>query len=124
MTKIFCILSALFTAAMLSGGEYYACFAKNKWDKNDFQIVKAPRNDTVGAMIQNDDHIANQVPAGLTEHQMLSSKETYCSLVCKKKFSKNITVSSKMSFDHQMAPLIVLAPELGRSADGKRPEGL
>ena len=34
----------------------------------------------------------------------------------------NITVSSKMSFDHLMAPLIVIAPELGKSADGKNPE--
>ncbi len=77
---------------------------------------------TTGAIQQNKDHIANKVPAGMSANELLTSKETYCSLVCKKKFHGNITVSSKMSFDHRMAPLIVIAPELGKSADGKYPE--
>ena len=122
MTKIFFTAVTLFLAVVLTGEEYYVSFADGKWNKRDFQIVKAPRNTTVGAMLQNKDHIANQVPEGLTEQQLLSSKETYCALVCKKKFYGDITVSSKMSFDHQMAPLIVIAPELGISADGKHSE--
>ncbi|MBE6378659.1 MAG: hypothetical protein E7051_07585 [Lentisphaerae bacterium] len=122
MVKIISLLLVFLSAAILCGREYYISFAEGKWNPEDFQIVKAPGNTTVGAMLQNKDHIANQVPAGMSADKLLSSKETYCALVCKKKFHGDITVSSKMSFDHRMAPLIVIAPELGKSADGKYPE--
>ncbi|MBO5668246.1 MAG: hypothetical protein J6S43_03890 [Lentisphaeria bacterium] len=97
-------------------------FARGKWDQNLFQFVKSPRFAMNGAIIQQDDHIVNRVPDNLTEKQLLSSPDAYCALLTKDKFSGNITISSKMSFDHLMAPLIVIAPELGRSADGKNPE--
>ena len=97
-------------------------FAKGKWDNALFQLVKSPRFQMKGEFIQQDDHIVNKVPANLTEKQLLSCPEAYCALLTKEKFNGNITISSKMSFDHLMAPLIVIAPELGKSADGKYPE--
>ena len=68
------------------------------------------------------DHIVNRVPDGLSQRELLSSPEAYAAMLTKEKFSGNITVSSRMSFDHRMAPLIVIAPTLGCSADGRFPE--
>ena len=123
MKKIFALALLFFAGIQFcQAADFYVSFAEGKWNRDDFQIVKSSRFQMNGAMIQQKDHIVNKVPAGLTAKQLLSSPDTYCALVTKKKFSGNITVSSKMSFDYQMAPLIVIAPELGVSADGKYPE--
>lgn len=122
MKNFFHLFIILFAVSMLSAAEFYTSFAEGKWNKDLFQIVKAPRNNGTGAMIQHRGHIANQVPEGLTEKELITSNETYCSMLLKEKFSGNMTVSAKMSFDHRMAPLIVIAPELGVSADRKHPE--
>ena len=121
MKKFIALL--LFSAIALGAAEKLEVnFSRGKWDQNILQFVKSPRFKMNGAIIQQDDHIVNKVPANLTERQLLSCPDAYCALLTKKKFSGNITVSSKMSFDHLMAPLIVIAPELGKSADGKNPE--
>lgn len=122
MKKIFPLILLTVLWTVICQAEYYVSFAEGKWRKDDFMIVKSSRFPMNGAMIQQKDHIVNKVPAGLTADQLLSCHDAYCALVAKRKFSGNITVSSKMSFDHRMAPLIVIAPELGKSSDGKHPE--
>ena len=97
-------------------------FSRGKWDASLLQFVKSPRFKMNGAIIQNDNHIVNKVPMNLSEKELLGSPDAYCALLTRQKFKGNVTVSSKMSFDHLMAPLIVIAPELGTSADGKYPE--
>ena len=103
MKKFIALL--LFSAIALGAAEKLEVnFSRGKWDQNIFQFVKSPRFKMNGAIIQQDDHIVNKVPANLTERQLLSCPDAYCALLTKKKFSGNITVSSKMSFDHLMAP--------------------
>lgn len=118
---IYCFFSFIYIK-LAAAPQLNISFARGKWDQNLFQFVKSPRFEMNGAIIQNDDHIVNKVPAGLSENALLGSPDTYCALLTKNKFKGSITISSKMSFDHLMAPLIVIAPELGTSADGKYPE--
>ena len=97
-------------------------FARNQWDPADFQIVKSPRFAGVGAFIQEADHIVNAVPGEKSQDELLSCPEAYCAMFHKVELSGDVSVASRMSFDHRMAPLIVIAPEMGRSADGRWPE--
>lgn len=123
MRKLFLYCCFIFVSLSLTAAPpFNVSFARGKWDQNLFQFVKSPRFKMNGAIIQNDDHIVNKVPDGLSEKALLGSPDAYCALLTKNKFKGSITISSKMSFDHLMAPLIVIAPELGISADGKYPE--
>lgn len=95
-------------------------FARGKWDAEDFQIVATPRIvNTTGSIIQHDDHISNKVPAGLNEKQLLSCDAGLCAMLYKQKISGNFTVSSRMSFDYRMAPLLVIAAPPGKTPDGR-----
>ena len=97
-------------------------FARSQWDRNDFRLIKSPRFPMNGAFEQEEDHIVNRVPAGKTEEELQSCADAYCAMVLDRAIAGGMTVSSRMSFDYRMAPLIVLAPELGTSADGQYPE--
>ena len=121
MKKI--LLFLFFAAFTLAGAEQFAVsFARGKWNNADFLVVKSPRFNKVETFTQQSDHIANMVPPELANKPSLSCADSYCAIVTAKKFSGNVTISSRMSFDQRMAPLIVIAPELGKSADGKYPE--
>ena len=114
---------AILAATTLYGAETFSVsFARDKWDQTDFLVVKSARFNKVETFTQQDDHIANMLPPELANRATVSCADSYCALLTAKKFSGDITVSSKMSFDQRMAPLIVIAPELGKSADGKHPE--
>ena len=110
----------LFAAVLLSADEFYTSFARGKWDRSQWLNVKGPRFSYVLEMVQNDDHIANPVPDEPDDiiFRKYDSK-VYAALVLDRTFDGNLTVASMMSFDHRMAPLLVIAPELGKSEDGK-----
>jgi hypothetical protein len=86
-------------------------------------LVKSPRWDRLGEWVQEADAIRNQTPAAATPTDLLgkSAPETYSSMVVARPFEGNLTVRTSLSFDDQMAPLIVLAPALGKDAKD-RPE--
>ena len=113
----------LAAASLLPAEEFYTSFARGQWDRAQWLNVKGPRFDYVLEMVQNDDHIANPVPE-VPDEEILRKhgSKVYAALVLNRTFEGDLTVSSKMSFDHRMAPLLVIAPELGKSADGKHPE--
>lgn len=98
-------------------------FAAGAWKTSEWILVKSPRWEHGGGWEQKADHIQNQVPSGATEEQLLGklASETYTSMVYARMVGTPFTLRATMAFTHQMAPLIVLAPVLGRSADG-RPE--
>lgn len=101
--------------------EPYACtFAQGAWNSNDWQLVKSARWDNVGGWIQRADHIENETPADATAEEMRRKRhaETYTSMVLKKTVKGNVTLTSTMSYEERMAPLIVIAPTLGRSKKG------
>ena len=122
MKKLF-ILSIISTLFSLTAADRFAVtFANGQWNMENFIMVKSPRFSHVGRFLQNGDHIVNFTPAGLSNDELLHCREAYAAMLTKTKYSGNVTVSSRMSFDHRMAPLIVIAPELGESADGQFPE--
>ena len=122
MKKVFCLL--LLAALPLGAAEKLrVSFARGKWDPELFQYVKNPRVEMKGEIVPRDDHIANKVPEHLDGEELRSCEDAYCALLTKKKFGgKLLVIAAKMSFDHTMAPGIIIAPELGKSADGRHPE--
>lgn len=122
--EVLIFLYIVFTPAFAAGGKNISVsFARKCWNTADFIMVKSPRFAPVGKMIQHDDHIANWVPAGSGEELMTRFyAETFAAAVYKIPVKGTATVRAKMSFDYTMAPSVVIAPELGRSADGKHSE--
>jgi hypothetical protein len=98
-------------------------FTPDGWKPDEWVLVKSPRWAYFGQWVQKPDYIQNVVPADATpeEWQGKRAAETYTSMVYGKPFSGNARVTVSMDFTPRMAPLLVLAPELGRDANG-RPE--
>ncbi len=95
-------------------------FVDGKWDKGEWTEVKSARWPAIGHWVQKADHIENAVPADADERQWQGSRapETYASMLWNNKLKGSFMVSSTMEFDYQMAPLIVLAPNYGKDANG------
>ncbi len=98
-------------------------FDRKGWDPEHWVLVKSPRGDHFGTWVQKDGHIENAVPADATAKELLGKRasETYTSMVWKDKVRGEVTIRVTLAFVQRMAPLIVLAPTLGRDAKG-RPE--
>jgi len=97
-------------------------FGRGKWDPSEWMDVKSARWDYVKAFVQEEDHILNPCPS-VSDEELYAKHvtEVYASQVLKDKISAKARLSCTMSFDHLMAPLIVLAPTFGKDAAG-RPE--
>ncbi len=111
-----------FVSPEIPAEEFFTSFARDQWDESRWMTVKSPRWDYMGEFIQLDDHIANKTPE--VSDEIIFKKhiaDVYSSLMLKQQFTGNCTIKSAMSFDHRMAPLIVIAPEIGQCSDG-RPE--
>ena len=122
LTEKYCsLMLALCASACLSGADAYSTtFARGKWDPSMWIPVKSPRFSYVGEMVQFDDHIMNRTPE-LSDEEIFRkhAADVYSCLMLKRKFTGSSVISSTMSFDHRMAPLIVIAPQIGKSADGR-----
>jgi len=98
-------------------------FAKGGWNPDDWQLAKSTRWTYVHGFSQEADHIVNESDDWSDEDLYANHvTEVYSSLLLKEKVTGKQRISSTMSFDHLMAPLIVIAPEMGTSADGRHPE--
>lgn len=100
----------------------YACtFAPQGWSAADWIGVGSPRWAWRGTWVQEADHIRNQVPAGAGEDELLGPRapETYASQVWREQVNLPLRVCAELCFDHRMAPLIVLAPELGADCNSR-----
>lgn len=104
------------------GDRFFLCsFAKDKWDRGEWMLVKSPRWDRLGDWNQKDECIENQTPAGVKPEQMHEAfaGQTYTSMVLKQKFFGAVVISSTMEFSDRMAPLIVISKELGEDNNGR-----
>ena len=109
-------------ASPLAAGDAFQCgFGQGGWDRADWELVKSPRWPHFGDWHQRADHIENKTPAEATPKELLGKRagETYTSMVLKKRFQGSVTISSTMAFADRMAPLLVIAPDLGRDAQGR-----
>lgn len=95
-------------------------FARGKWSAADFIQVKSWRNTYVGSFDQRDDAIVNRCPE-LPGKEIFEKhcSDVYAALVHREKVPFGSTVSSRMAFDHRMAPLIAFAPALATNATGQ-----
>lgn len=124
----FSILLALAAATAIAQTEDAAVdvaveFARGKWNPDGWQIVKGPRCEYCHGFTQRDGWIENECPdVSPEEVHRKHSDAVYSGMVMKRQFRSGATVSSTMGWDYRMAPLIVIAPELGRSRDGKHLE--
>ncbi|MAE64904.1 MAG: hypothetical protein CMJ18_11600 [Phycisphaeraceae bacterium] len=115
-----CLLLYFATSALAADTLYQASFAKGQWRRGDWTMVKSPRWAHRGGWIQEETHVRNETPADATAKEMLGPRagETYTSMVLKRKFHESVTVQATLEFADRMAPLIVLAPEVGKQRDG------
>ena len=118
-SKVIMVLLFIGMAAAF-GDVVNVSFKRGKWNESDWLMVKCGRWPNIGAWVQQDDHIENRIPADATKEEMLGQRapETYTSMVWKTPVTTNFTVRATMSLDYRMAPLIVLANELGKDANG------
>ena len=98
-------------------------FARGGWDESEWMPVKSTRWEYVHGFKQCEDHIVNE-SGDWSDEDLYANHvtEVYSSLVRREPVSGKCRVASTMSFDHLMAPLIVVAPVLGTAADDKTPE--
>ena len=117
VTAVFLLLVAGFASF---AGEFKCSFAKGGWSLDDWILVKSPRWSHFGGWVQGNECIENETPAGATPKELLCKfpNDTYTSMVTKTLFKGDVAISAEMAFTDQMAPLIVIAPELGKSSKG------
>ena len=88
-------------------------FKPGAWSSNDWILVKSPRFDYLHGFVQKADGIENECPPISGEEIFRKHcAKVYSAMVLKERAAIGQTVSSTMSFDHRMAPLIVLAEKL------------
>ena len=118
-------LSALFAftaeKAPLHNKNFNAVFAPGKWDRSDFYMARSPRKkmNFLGEMVQEKDHIINKTPP-ISDEEIFKKycDKVYACMMYKGSYSGRVEIRSKMSFDHRMAPLIVIAGPLGKCEEG------
>lgn len=96
-------------------------FARGKWNPAEWTVFKSLRFDYAHAFVQKDDHIENPCPEGLDDEEIYANHvtEVYASIVRPVRLSGTVEVAATMSFDHLMAPLIVITPELDADDQGR-----
>ena len=110
-------LLAVFAALQLAAGvQADISFKPGAWSTNDWILVKGPRWKYRHGFVQREDGIENECPP-LSGEEIFKkhASEVYSAMVLRDRAEIGQTVSSAMSFDWRMAPLIVLAEKLDRS---------
>ena len=94
-------------------------FKPGAWSSNDWVLVKSRRLDYFHGFVQREEWIENECPpvSGEEIHKM-HFNDVYSAMVLKDRVEAGQTVSSTMSFDWRMAPLIVIAEKLDKSETG------
>lgn len=122
--KTMFLLCAAFAVAVGAAESVTVDFARGKWNPADWKIIKSPRWEYCHGFTQKDGWIENETPEGLSPEEIATkcSSTTYSGMVWKDRVKLGVTISTTTGWDWQMAPLLVIAPELGVSKDGKWPE--
>ena len=95
-------------------------FEPGAWSTNDWILVKSPRFNYMHGFVQKEDGIENECP-NISGEQIFKKHcaDVYSAMVYKERAEIGQTVSSVMSFDHRMAPLIVISEKLGSAPTGE-----
>ena len=119
--KNYLLPAILFASGLLSAQDFSTVFARGKWDPAQWFEVQSMHFKQSRGMVQQDDHIMNEVP-DLPDEELYAKHKLnlYSCIILNRKFSLPSLITCTMSFDHKMAPLIVIAPDFGKNAEGKR----
>ena len=95
-------------------------FARGKWNQDDFEYVKSWRFPHCSRFEQTDDGIVNMLAPEMTPEDVFKkcSSSSYVAMLHRGRFTVGSTVSSTMLWDYRMAPIIVVAPDVGVSPGG------
>ena len=94
-------------------------FARGKWNESDFFYAKSWRWNYMRTFKQVDDAIVNVLPGPSAEDVFKKmNTEAYVAMLYRGRFPLGCTISSKTAWDWRMAPIVVIADELGKSAAG------
>ena len=120
LQKLLLLLPCACCSTALQGKDYYTTFAKGQWDESLWFAAKSHRFNYMGTMVQFDDHIMNKVP-DLPDDVIFKkyASSVYSCIMMHQKYQMPSDISCTMSFDHRMAPLIVLAKNMGKSKKGE-----
>ena len=101
-------------------GEVSQSFAAGMWNPAHWAEVRSVRWNYENPFVQLDGHIMNRCPVALTDAELYASHvyKVYSSMVYARRFATKAEVTVTMAFDHLMAPLIVLAPDIYRDGEG------
>ncbi len=118
MSKLNAVMAILLVCLGVAAEEQKWDFRRGKWNSADWLEIKNPRWEYFGKWIQEKDHIRNAVPTGEPPEVLQGKRaaETFSSMLVKDVLKGNAKASCTMSFDYRMAPEIVLAGPLGKSA--------
>ena len=96
-------------------------FSRGRWNPAEWTVFKSLRFDYAHAFVQKDDHIENPCPEGLDDEEIYANHvtEVYASIVRPVRLSGTVEIAATVSFDHLMAPLVVLTPELDADDRGR-----
>ena len=121
MGKAMVMAMAMAGATVMNAGEIKVDFSRGKWNPAEWLTFKSLRWEYTNGFDQMDDHIVNSSPVGMSDEELYAKHvtEVYSSIVYPQKVSGTVEISSTMSFDHLMAPLIVLTPELDKDDKGR-----
>ena len=113
---------AMAGALAANAGEISVDFSRGRWNPKEWLTFKSLRFDYAHEFVQEDDHIVNPSDPKWSDEELYAKHvtEVYASIVHPKKLvGSTIELSSTMSFDHLMAPIIVLTPELDVDDKGR-----
>ncbi len=112
-----CLLGALAAA----GEEIAVSFARGGWNPKDWIDIKSARWDYIKPFVQMDGHVMNRCPEGIADEELYAKRvcEVYSSMLYAKKFTAKAEITATMSFDHLMAPEIMIVPEIYRDDKGR-----
>ena len=118
-SAVVCLVSLL--SAAVGFGRTFD-FAEGKWDRGEFFEARNDDWNRGSPIVQMPDCVMNANDPGWTDEDLFKNHQSdvYSSLILTNRFRGDITFSSKMSFDHRMAPSLVIAGEFATDAQGRK----
>lgn len=97
-------------------------FAEGKWDRGAFFEARNDDWNRGDPIVQMPDCVMNANDPKWSDEDLFKNHQAdvYSSLILTNRFRGDVTFSSKMSFDHRMAPSLVIAGEFATDAQGRK----
>ena len=92
-------------------------FAEGRWDRSRWLSPRNPDWDRGTPMVQEKDGLVNWSDPAWTDEEIFKKHQidTFSALVLTNVYSGKVTCTTETSFDHRMAPSLVLVKEMTRT---------